>query len=470
MVSYILREWLVMTPLILHHLAIGFVLGFPAILTPAITNNSADIHATRNDASWITAAYGMTGCISFLTVPPLMQMYGRKFANILLNTAVLCGFIIIALASNVVTLITGRAIQGIAFGGLYISSILASEYSHLKRRGFFVIFKVTASCVGVLVCHGFGFIISWRNMAWLSTVPPILAILVTTTLPESPLWLAYKGRFEECVMTFEWIRGKDQQAKKELKELLTAQYELQACKNNKDSLALQIKKAITSKNFLKPFLIVTELLMLSQMCGRYYLIAYVVQIMTQLTGHESKAFYCIITVDVLKILAVLLSSYIVRLFNRRLLIFSTGLLSCFLLTVVCIIQYLNWKFSISLGWSAPILLVLYDFICNVGVIPLSILLKGEMFPLQYKGIGTCASGLINAFISMATLKLTSSMLDIFQIHGTFGVYSSIAVLLLTHLYFILPETKDRTLQDIENEFVDVKISINAEEVTNKLLK
>ncbi|XP_059057818.1 facilitated trehalose transporter Tret1-like [Achroia grisella] len=471
MVYFILREWLVMTPLILHHLAIGFVLGFPAILTPAITTTShvTDIHATKNDASTITAAYGMTGCIGFLIVPPLMQIYGRKITSIFLNTAVLCGFVIIAVSPNVITLIIGRAVQGISFGGLYISSILASEYSHPKRRGFFVIFKITASCIGVLICHSCGFLTSWRNIAWMSSIPPTLAILATTMLPESPLWLAFKGRYEESITAFEWIRGKDKLAQKELKELLTAQYELRRIRNSRESVLSRIKKAITSKEFLKPFLIVTELLTLSQMCGRYYFIAYVIQIMTQLTGDETKAFYYTVTLDLMKIFAVLLSSYIVQLFNRRLLLFFSGSLSCFLLAVVCVIQYLDWKFSINLGWSTPALLVVYDFVCNAGVIPLSILLKGEMFPLQYKGIGICASGVLNALISMITLKLTSPMLDALKVHGTFSVYMSVAVILLVHLYFILPETKDRTLQDIENGFVAIKISKDAQEVTNKLL-
>lgn len=46
-------QWCVMVPLMLHQFASGMVLAYPAVLTPALTNGTGDIHASRDEASWI---------------------------------------------------------------------------------------------------------------------------------------------------------------------------------------------------------------------------------------------------------------------------------------------------------------------------------------------------------------------------------------------------------------------------------
>ncbi|KAJ8714842.1 hypothetical protein PYW08_004823 [Mythimna loreyi] len=418
MVAYLLREWCVMVPLIFHHLAIGFVLSYPAVLTPAITGNSTrngtEVQATKGEAAWIAAAYSMTGGVGFLILPPLMQLYGRRFINATMNLIIFLGWIIIAVSPNVSTLLVGRAIQGLSFGGLYICSILAGEYSHPKRRGFFVIFKITATSIGELICHGLGFNLPWRQMAWLASIPAALAALGTIVWPESPSWLAYKGRFDECLRSFEWLRGKDKEANREVKELITAQQNLRNMKRMKKSgLLTRNLKAMKSKEFLKPFTVVLMIIILTQVCGRHYLLAYVVQIMISFTGDKSNAYYYTIALDVMKILAILTSSYVVRIFKRRALLLHTGILASVLLGLVCIFNLLVQKGVISVTWVTPLLLILYNIVCYVGVIPVSKVLKGELFPIEYKGLGT-------------------------------------SVL----------ETKDRTLQDIEFEFIDMTLPKN----------
>nr|XP_021195371.2 facilitated trehalose transporter Tret1 [Helicoverpa armigera] len=460
MVAPLVREWCVMVPLIFHHLAIGFVLSYPAILTPAITRNTSDggVQASKDEASWIAAAYSMTGGIGFLILPPLMQTYGRRFINVTMNLIILSGWVIIALSPNVHLLITGRAIQGLSFGGLYICSILAGEYSHPKRRGFFIIFKITATSVGELICHGYGFTVSWRLMAGLASIPPALAALGTAVWPESPSWLAYKGRYDECVASFALIRGKGTESKREVQELISAQQELRNVKKFITSgVLLRNLQAMKTREFLKPFTVVLIIIILTQVCGRHYLLAYVVQIMISLTGDQSKAYYYTIGLDAMKIIAVLTSSYIVRICRRRTLLLGTGTLVCMLLSLVCIFHLLVQEKIINKTWLTPILLIMYNIVCYVGVIPVSMVLKGELFPIEYKGLGTSVLGIFYSLSSMILIKSTSTILDVLDTHGTFAVYLIIAVMCLLCLYHILPETKDRTLQNIELEFLDIKV-------------
>lgn len=352
------------------------------------------------------SAYGMTGPIGFLIMPSLMQLYGRRFINILLNLFTFIGSIVIATAQDVPTLITGRSIQGISFGSLHVNSILAAEYSHPKRRGFFTVFKVAASSLGVLICHGFGFSMSWRQMAWLTAVPPALAALGTMQWPESPSWLAYKGRYDESEAAFKWLRGKDMESRKEIRELISAQMQLRRLNIHDNSLK-GFFKVVTRKDFLKPLSILMVLVLLLQVCGRHYLLAYTIEIMAKLTGDKSIAFYFTIAIDLIKILATVISSCVIRMYSRRSLLFSTGSLALGTLTLMCIFHYLNGIEIFGFKWITPSILVVYGFLCDFGVIPLSIVFKGELLPLQYRGLGTCIVGVVYSLLMARLLCIFS---------------------------------------------------------------
>lgn len=414
----------------------------------------------------------MFGSFGFLFLPSLMQIYGRKFINVATNLILIIGWLIIAFSPNVLSLIAGRAFQGLAFGSLYICGIITSEYSHPKRRGFFVVFKQAATGVGELFCHGFGFSITWREMACLAIIPAAISAVLTLCWKESPSWLAYKERYEECALTFEWLRGQDPESKIEMRKLVLAQQEMKRIRKLKgQGTIIRLLTSIRSKALLKPFRVIFLAIVLAHICGRHFLQAEVTQIMVSLTGNRSEAYFYTIAFDCMKIMALVVSSYVVRKFTRRKLLFYSGYSACFLLGSFCLVNLLVSRHVICITWLTPLLLILFNVVCYLGIIPLAMVFKGELFPLEHKGMGVTLVGLTSSVCSMVLLKSTSKLLQLLEPHGTFSIYLIIALSCLVCLHFILPETKDRTLQDIELEFTNIKIrnGNNCGEATGELV-
>lgn len=403
-----------------------------------------------------------------------MQFYGRKFINITINMIVIIGWLIIALSPNVNSLIVGRGVQGLGFGSMYICGIITAEYSHPKRRGFFVIMKQVTTGFGELFCHGLGFSITWRKMAWLGILPAALAAVLTLCWKESPSWLAYKERYEECATTLEWLRGKNHESKIEATKLVLAQQEMKRIQKLKGQGTIaRIFTSLRSKALLKPFRIIFVTIVLSHICGRHFLQAEVTQIMVSLTGDTTKAYFYTIVFDCMKILALLVSSYVIRKFTRRKLLLFSGYLACFLLGSFCLVNLLVSSQVITIiTWLTPLLLIVYNVVIYTGVIPLTMVLKGELCPLEYKGICVTLLGITSSVCSMILLKSTSKLLEVLEPHGTFAIYLLIALSCLICLQYILPETKDRTLQDIELDFTNIKIGIDKDcaEVTSELVR
>ncbi|CAH2217116.1 jg6293 [Pararge aegeria aegeria] len=295
---YLRRQCIVHTANCMLSIGTGFMLSFPAVLNPDILSpNGTGIHATPDQASWIAGTNGISGIVGFCFVPYVMQVYGRKFVHIALNLFYVLGFLILALATNIPCLYAARIIQGIPMCAVFITSIMVGEYSHPKRRGYFITIKKTAVATGALMCHSLALCWTWKQIAAFAVVPNSLAILFTLTWPESPSFLALTGKYEECDKSHMWLYG--------------------------DSL-------------------------------------------------------------------------------KR-------------------------------------------------VVPACFAIMSEIFPLEHKGIGTGATGVVFTILYSIVMKCTPLMIEKTGVEGTFGIYALHVIVGLLILYFILNETKDKTLQQIENE-------------------
>lgn len=96
-----------------------------------------------------------------------------------------------------------RTIQGVGLGGkVPVAASYINEFSKAKGRGRFVMLYEQVFVVGVVVASLLGYIIiprwGWRAMFWIGAIPAIIALLLRWIVPESPRWLANKGRIDQA--------------------------------------------------------------------------------------------------------------------------------------------------------------------------------------------------------------------------------------------------------------------------------
>ncbi|CAK1595533.1 unnamed protein product [Parnassius mnemosyne] len=300
------RQIFILIPACLHSFSVGFMLAFPAVLNPAILSpNSTDITATSAQASWIASSNGISGVVGFLIFSPIFQCFGRKVVGIGLNVTMVVGWITLSLANSITVLIFGRSIQGLCMGGIFICAITLSEYANPRRRGYFMTLNKITLGMGSLACHSFAIICTWRQIAAFCTIPSALAAIFVLFWPESPAFLAMKGRFDESEKSFTWINGNSVKSKSELKELIKAQVERQELmkKSEKISIVKSFIKTLKNEEMQKACFIVALVTLCIDACGRYFLIAYITQILVEITGSKSIAMYCSIVSDLLLVFA-----------------------------------------------------------------------------------------------------------------------------------------------------------------------
>ncbi|XP_038219366.1 facilitated trehalose transporter Tret1-like [Zerene cesonia] len=473
---YVKQTWTVLGVLI-NMLGQGMLLSYSSSLIPALQAPDSDIPIDIHMSSWIASCIGIAGFPGFLVSSLLMDLKGRKMAHAIVMIPGTIGWLLIYFASDVRTIIIGRLLGGLtASATVCLGAVVIGEFSSPTNRGVFLNMKTVAVCLGNTIIHILGYFLHWRTIALLGVVPLAIALSIVMTWPESPAWLASKKRFEESEKSFLWLRGDSETSRREFDELIRAQKE----RMSEIPLNLTMKtritgffKKFTRRDFIKPLIIIIFSATLLETCGRHIFPAYALQIIAEVTGNKLNSFYYTLSIDIIITASAMLSSILVKLLKRRTLLFATAFPAIIVLFCACLYLFLAAQGVISTTrtWIPIMLFVMYFILANLGCTPIPLALLGEVFPLAHRGSGSLMSGFALSLLLMFALQVTPYLLVSVKVYGTFAFFGTLMGISLIVLHFILPETKDKTLQEIEDYFNNGKFkeNLNDDEAGKKML-
>ncbi|KAL4712429.1 hypothetical protein ACJJTC_007445 [Scirpophaga incertulas] len=434
----------------------GFHLGFTSSLLPALKQPDSPIQIDLTTASWLVSSIGPSTLIGFFISSFLMTWTGRRNVFILISVPATLSWLLIYLAPNVAMLIAGRICGGIAMGGTVIlGAVMIGEYTSPKYRGMFLNFKTTAICLGSMIVHILDYYFHWKTIALVGFIVQLTSVSIAFRIPDSPHWLASKGKYQKSKEVFHWLRGEDEQAKYEISELIKGQQEIPMVKQQ--SILMVIKgffKKFRQADFVKPTIVILFSFILLESTGRHFFPAYASQIMEKITGSKGNTSFYTLGMDITITSSTLVSCFLVRLMKRRTLLFTTGFAAVILSFAASISVYMisNGYLSLNLWPISVSLFVLYFVIVNLGCTPIPLALLGEVYPLEHRAAGSSAAGVVMSGALWLTMKSFPYIFEKTHIYGTFGIFGMIELVMLIILYFILPETKDKTLEEIQTYF------------------
>lgn len=375
----------------------------------------------------------------------------------------LVGWVVVLTANSVASLIVARILQGTAIGmSSTIGPVLIGEYTSPANRGAFLTGISLAIATGVLIVHTLGSLLSWQSTALVCFIIAFIDLIIVIYSPESPSWLADQGRYEESRRVFRWLRGDSEE--QELKEMIEAAIVVNEAKVDANVSQSFVKKAklhiayfnatIRKKEFYKPIFIMMHIYTMGQWAGANILSSYTRDIFERVIGTETNISLMIFTMDTQRIISNSCAVYVIKKVKRRTMLFATIGINLF--AFLSISAYVYAKSHSLLPFDHPvigiILIHIHMFSIATGTVPLPFILAGELFPLEYRALAGGISILFlssNVFFSVKTLPF---LLNTIGLPGAYLLYACIVGYCLLVAGIFLPETKDRTLQDIEDEF------------------
>lgn len=344
-----------------------------------------------------------------------------------------------------------------------LGSIIIGEMTDPRNRGAFLTSVSLSLTIGVLFTHALGAWFSWQQNALICSFITFTSLILIIYNPESPSWLIAKGRFKEGEEIFFWLRGRNAEQETELENMVAAQRMKRKTSVRDEELPFKIKVkrffvylSETSKKpeFYKPITIMFLLYTMFQFAGINVISSYATDIIHQVVGPEANAKFLMVLLDVERLICNIIAVFLMKTLRRRTLLFSSG--------AVCVLSYLgkcsyvyakqNNMLPFENQWVPLVLIALYMSSLTVGISSIPFAISGEIFPLEYRGLGGGISVLalsLNFFIAVKSFPVLTHSIGL---PVTYLLYAGVVVVCLVVIYFMMPETKDKTLQEIEDSF------------------
>jgi MFS transporter, SP family, galactose:H+ symporter len=372
---------------------------------------------------------------------------GRRYVIISAAVVFIIGALLSAAAPGLAVLVLARVLLGVAVGLASANApVYISEVAPPEDRGRLVSYFQLSVTVGILVAYLVGLAFSgidgWRWMLGLGAVPALALGIGMLEMPQSPRWLVMVGQDYAARKVLEKIRRDDEEAiTEELKEIRGS---LEAEPGGwRDLLQPAVRAAL---------LVGVGLAVLQQVTGINTVIYYAPTII-QFTGvnGNSAAIVASLGVGVINIAATLVALRLIDQRGRRPLL-MVGVTGMSIALFVLGLAFLGDAGSTLISAVAIISLMAYVAAFAISLGPVFWLMNSEIYPLNVRskaaGVGTMANWTSNFAISLTFLPL----INLLSRTGAFWVYAAVGLFTLWFCWKLVPETKDRELEQIEAIF------------------
>lgn len=410
---------------------------------------------------WVMSC-ALIGCLAGAVLSGWMSdRFGRK--RLLILAAAL--FVIASLgtgsSNSLTSFVIFRILGGIGIGlASNLSPMYIAEVTPAKIRGAFVSLNQLTIVIGILlaqlinwriaeqvpsgstiqeIAFSWNGQIAWRHMFLACAIPAAMFFILMWFVPESPRWLA-KG-----------IRG-DQKAHKILARIGGSEYANNEVVSIGETLRNASKgpglKILNEPGIPKLLLIGVVLAVFQQWCGINVIFNYAQEVFSYAGYDVSDTLFNIVVTGSVNLVFTFVGMFTVdRLGRKALMLIGAGGLAC--IYAVIGLMY----FSHMQGLPLLIMLVAAIACYAMTLAPVTWVLLSEIFPNRIRGfamsVGTFALWAA-CFVLTYTFPLLNKLL---KASGTFWIYGFICVLGFWFIFKKLPETKGKSLEEIEHELI-----------------
>ena len=430
----------------------GLLFGFDTgIISGASSLIENDFSLNIEQTGFITSSVLIGSSIGALSIGTLSDRFGRKRLLLVASILFLLGSGLSMTAVGFASMVTARIILGFAVGSASaLTPAYLAELADAPHRGSLGTMFQLMITAGILLAYvsNLGFlhhnllgIRDWRWMLGSALIPAAILFIGSLILPESPRYLVEKGNVDEARDVLHELRkNTNEDPDKELTDI-------QKVANQPRG---GWKELVT---FARPAVIVAiGLMLLQQLVGINSVIYFLPQVFIKGFGFaEGNAIWISVGIGVVNFLCTLLAYQIMDKFNRRtILLFGSIVMAVSIGTL----SVVNFTLTVQAA-AVPtmILIAIYIFGFAVSWGPICWLMLGEIFPLNVRGvgnsIGSAANWIGNFIVSQFFLVLLSMFHN--NVGGPFAVFTFFAVLSIFFVIYMVPETRGKTLEDIEME-------------------
>ncbi|RLM69446.1 polyol transporter 5-like [Panicum miliaceum] len=410
-----------------------------------------DLGLTDEQVEVLSGSMNLFMLASILAAGWAADALGRRGTVVLANAFLMAGALAMSLGGSYAALLAARFVTSVGVGfAVVVAPVYAAEIAPASSRGLlsslvdlFITGGILLSYISNYALAGLPLRLGWRVMFALGVPPPLLLAAGVLAMPESPRWLAMRGRDDEARAVLERTSDTPDEAHGRLEEIRRA-------------VAAQVGGAgVWRELFVTPSpmvrRILTNVLVLysfQQASGIDAIVLYSPLVFKQAgISSNSTVLAATVGVGVVKTLSIFVATFLSDRLGRRPLLLASAAGIAISLTALGVTLCVGE--ATTAGAAACVAsVVAFVTAFSIGLGPLAPTYGAEILPLRLRAqgmsLGIAANRLTCGVLSMTFISLANTI----TMAGCFFLYASTAVAAWVFVYVRLPETKGRNLEDI----------------------
>ena len=427
-------------------------LTWPSPTLPLLMSNKSPIgrKISPEDGSWLASSFLLGSIPGSLIAGFFIEKFGRKPCLLFAGVPLLLPWITIAFSNSLLALCITRFIGGaglalISTGATVYVGEIAEKDIRGKLGSAFNILRL----VGSLYVFSVGPFISYIALAWSCAIFPVLFMITYAFMPESPYYLIKSNRYDlakKNLITLSRNSASSEFINSRLREIqATVDYDMKNRAN--------VWELVTNKLYRRSMIVITGVKTIQQLSGVAAIEAYTQTIIEESESSISPEISSIIA-GAIQFPAAILAGYLVDKLGRKPLMIISSVGCALALTSEGLYFYLQniAKIDVScISWLPTTALLLYLVMNPIGIFTLPWILLGELFATNIKGYAVSIASCYGSLLAFLATKFFQPISDGWGMHVTFWIFAGICFLGAIFCYFVQPETKGKTLAEIQQK-------------------
>ncbi|EDX07527.1 facilitated trehalose transporter Tret1 [Drosophila simulans] len=429
-------------------LCMGASIGWSSPVENMISvNTDYGFPISSSQFGWVSSLLTLGATVICIPIGFAIDWIGRRPTMLALIPPYMVGWVLMLFANNVTMLYFGRFILGMCGGAFCVTApMYCTEISATALRGTIGSFFQLLIVSGVLYGYLVGAFLPLLTINILCAILPVIFAIVHFFMPESPVYLAMKGRNDDAAKALQWLRGKDADIDDELKEIL------EESQKQIDMPQVNILSALRRPIVLKGLGIAVLLQVFQQWTGINAILFYSTSIFED-TGSGVSGSDATLIIGVTQVTSTLVAVAIIDKAGRRILLLISGILMAVSTALMGVYFQLKENDSASMdnfGWLPISSICIFIIFFSIGFGPVPWLVMAELFSEDVKSVAGSIAGTSNWLSAFMVTLLFPILKSAIGPGPTFWIFTVIAVIAFFYSLFFVPETKGKTIIEIQD--------------------